>query len=301
MYRRGLRNRNGNKVTRNGFSHLLNNPFYIGLIHQKRTGELFSGSHQPLISKTVFDRVQAILTDKTNTQGHTHTFPFRRLFACRYCGYSLIGETQKGHTYYLCHTKSCPTICVREEAIEGVLLEQFSLLQINEEEEAYIRDKLGELKQEWAQQKGNHQDSLTLSLAQLRDRLTRLTDAYIDREIDKNMFEDRKTSLIMERKRLEEALDELKNGGSLPHRLEEFLELVGNAYFLYQSAPFHDQKRRLVERTTSNRRIDEKNIAIALHLPFREIANRSKKSNGSNRWTSSEHLNGLKLFRILSP
>src|SRR5215831_17324358 len=60
MYRLGLRNRKGGKVTYNGFSVMLNNPFYIRLIKLRRTGETFPGCHQPLVSKSLFDRVQRI-------------------------------------------------------------------------------------------------------------------------------------------------------------------------------------------------------------------------------------------------
>src|SRR5919106_2225553 len=56
MYRLGLRNRRGGKFTLNGFSIILNNPFYIGLIELRRTGEIFPGCHQPLISKSLFDQ-----------------------------------------------------------------------------------------------------------------------------------------------------------------------------------------------------------------------------------------------------
>jgi hypothetical protein len=56
--RRGLRNRRGSLLTPNGLSVMLNNPFYIGLIRLRRTGELFEGGHQPLVSKPLFDRVQ---------------------------------------------------------------------------------------------------------------------------------------------------------------------------------------------------------------------------------------------------
>src|SRR4051794_36060586 len=41
MYERGLRNRNNGKVTMNGLSTLLNNPFYFGVIRIKKTKETF--------------------------------------------------------------------------------------------------------------------------------------------------------------------------------------------------------------------------------------------------------------------
>src|SRR2546426_6988675 len=54
MTRMGLRNRNGNKVTRTGMSVLLNNPFYMGIIKLRKTSETFRGAHQPLITKSLF-------------------------------------------------------------------------------------------------------------------------------------------------------------------------------------------------------------------------------------------------------
>lgn len=45
----GLRGRSGKVITKNGLSQLLNNRFYMGLIHIRRTGQTFSGAHEPLI------------------------------------------------------------------------------------------------------------------------------------------------------------------------------------------------------------------------------------------------------------
>src|SRR5712691_1441193 len=107
LWRLGLRNRGGSKLTRNRLSVLLNKPFYMGLI-RLRTGETFPGIHPPLIPKSLFDRVQRILTERTQTCSDTHDFLFRRLLTCKLCGYSLSGELQKGHVYYRCHTQTCP-------------------------------------------------------------------------------------------------------------------------------------------------------------------------------------------------
>src|SRR3989454_4627742 len=48
MYERGLRNRRGGRVTLNGFSTMLNSPFYVGIMRIKKTGQDFSGNHAPL-------------------------------------------------------------------------------------------------------------------------------------------------------------------------------------------------------------------------------------------------------------
>jgi hypothetical protein len=52
------------RVTRTGLSTLLNNSFYIGLIRIRKTGELFQGAHEPIVSTPLFNRVKAVLREK---------------------------------------------------------------------------------------------------------------------------------------------------------------------------------------------------------------------------------------------
>ena len=87
LQRLGLRNRRGGNVSLNGLSTILNNPFYIGLMRINTTGELFPGQHQPLVNKTLFERVQRILQGKTVDRMTRHDFTFRRLMRCASCGY----------------------------------------------------------------------------------------------------------------------------------------------------------------------------------------------------------------------
>jgi len=279
-FRLGLRNRRGNRVTLNGLSVLLNNPFYIGLIKLKSTGELFPGAHEPLIPKSLFDRVQHILNRKTNTRSFRHDFLFRRLITCRPCGYSLIGEAQKGYTYYRCHTRGCLTTCIREETIEEAVLQTFSPLQFSVEERMYINQNITQIKEEWRSQEQAQLNALQLRLGQTNDRLARLTDAYLDQMIDRDIFESRKSSLLMEQKDTEEAISSLKTGDQFsPNRLADFLELSGSAYYKYKSG-LCEEKRDLLRIATSNRLAEGKSVDLTLSLPFYEVANRFQYSNG---------------------
>jgi len=74
--RLGLRNRNNGAISITGLSVMLNNPFYIGIIRLKRTGETFEGGHEPLLPGPLFQRVQAVLQGKTNAKGIRHAFFF---------------------------------------------------------------------------------------------------------------------------------------------------------------------------------------------------------------------------------
>ena len=281
MHRLGLRNRKGGKVTMNGFSVILNNHFYIGLIKLRRTGETFPGTHEPLIPKSLFGRVQRILNGKTNTGVQKHDCLFRRLLKCKHCGYSLRGEIQKGHIYYRCHTRTCPVTCVREDAVESIVLDKLLQLQLSENEITYLRQQLARLKGKWGKEQGTQINALNLRLCQIQDRLDRLTDAYIDRLIEKDVFEKRKNTLLIEQKEVEEKLTDLQqNGSSVPDRVTELVELAGNAYFQYK-IDFPEEKRDLLKNLTSNREVNGKNVELRLAFPFYEIANRPKISNSA--------------------
>jgi len=267
----GLRNRHDGRISENGLSIMLNNVFYIGLIRLKRTNETFTGSHPPLIAKSLYDRVQQVLRGHVNARVQSHDFQFRRLFFCAYCNYALTGERQKGHVYYRCHTKNCQTRAVREEAIAQKIESILQALCFQEEEWDAIRQVIANIS---VHDRETEQDQLAaqqLRLAQLQDRVNRLTDAYIDRLIERDIFEERKTALLMERKQIEEHL-----GGSnepLPERLTKFFERANSACLLYKSSlPY--EKRDALTNLTSNRTVAGKNVVITLAPPYNQIANR---------------------------
>jgi len=76
------------------------------------------------------------LENKCETQ--RHDFLYRRLFKCGRCRFSLIGETQKSHVYYRCHSKSCPAASVREEALEQAVVRTISPIALNEADCLYL-------------------------------------------------------------------------------------------------------------------------------------------------------------------
>ena len=279
LHRLGLRNRNGGRVTKNGLTTLLRNYFYIGLIRIQKTGETFVGIHEPLVGKALFDRVQAVLTGRVNSRSKRHALQFRRLLSCGRCHYSLIGERQKGHVYYRCHTKDCPKNSVREETAEGEMTKFFQQIHFSDEEKAYFKPRIMKMRETWTSRREEEMKSLNLRDDQIKNRLNRLTDAYLDQALDKNMFEERKKSLLLEQKTVEENLRNVTSGaGRQPERLEIFLELAGNAWLSHQMA-IPEEKREMVNICTSNREVDQKKLIIKPSLAFQEIVNRFKMND----------------------
>lgn len=266
-------------MSRTGFSTLLNNPFYTGIIHLRRTNEHFPGIHEPLVSKTLFDRVQKVLTGKFNARTQRHEFLFRRMLTCATCQYSLIGELQKGHVYYRCHTKVHPPTCIREEIVHAGVGQLLQSLHFSEQEREYFRVRLMTLRTEWTSRLDDEVHSIKLRLDQIKDRLNRLTDAYLDQALDKMMFEERKKSLLLEQKDTEENLVKLTRDGSRgSEKVEKFLELVGDPRLSHELA-LPEEKREMLNIVTSNRRVDGKKLDLTASLPFREIVNRFQNSS----------------------
>jgi site-specific DNA recombinase len=277
----GLRTRRGTALTLTGLSTVLNNPFYTGLIRVRRTGEVFAGNHQPLVEKSVFDRVQAILKGRTVVRTVHHNFAFRKVIQCGLCLYTLIGELQKGHVYYRCQRRSCPTTTMREELVDTAISPFVAKLALDPEEIAYSHQWIDEMRS--TEQTRCQQDvhNARLRLDDIRARLGRLTDALIDGAIEKPLFDTRKASLLEDEQRARETIRNLEagNDGAL-QRLQRFLELVKNAPVIYENAK-PDEKRDLVKNLFSNLTIIEKNVDITPKAAVLLIANRPKPSYGA--------------------
>ena len=275
--RQGLRTRTGGRVSLNGLSRMLNNPFYTGLIRLTTTGELFRGTHEPLVSQTLFGRVQDILNGKTVNRIALHDFVFRRMIRCAGCKYSLIGELQKGRVYYRCHTRTCATRSIREDRLDDVLCRVFDRLVLDRDELEYARKWMKGAHDRHEKIRVQDIENLKFQLSQAESNLERLTDALMDGTIEREIYERRKNDVLIQENVLKErlaALQTRKTGDSVAH-LEKFLELVNTASFLYKRG-LPEEKRDLVKRVTSNLVAGEENVAVALKKEVQMIAERTE-------------------------
>ena len=62
----GLCNDRGGRISKGCLEKLLSNPFYTGIIKIRRTGAVYQGAHEPLISAQLFETVQEIKSGKYN-------------------------------------------------------------------------------------------------------------------------------------------------------------------------------------------------------------------------------------------
>lgn len=133
---------------------------------------------------------------------------------------------------------------VREEAVEQRITEVLSPLSLTPEELEEIRGKIHALRENWDGERHREMRAVTLELGNLRERLNRLTDAYLDQMVDKQAFEERRTSFLFEEKAIEDRMREIRDGKhSLPDRLDKFLELVKALCCNLQNGDFRRKAR----------------------------------------------------------
>jgi site-specific DNA recombinase len=281
MYARGLTNSRRCRLTLSGMSTILNNPFYAGVIRVRKTGESFAGIHKPIVSMALFDAVQQILRGKTVQRTVKHNFIFRRLVRCHACRYNLIGEIQKGHVYYRCHTRGCTPKAFREEQLDATVSQTIGLLKLDDEEREYARSWISNARLNQENHRATEMENYRQAIAQVRDRLGRLTDAYIDGALDRTILEERRKGLLLEEAGLKQKLADLEEGRvTALTTLEEFLELTKTASNLYNLA-ICEEKRDFVKKLTSNFGVRAEKIVISLTNEAHVIANRPQVSGST--------------------
>jgi DNA invertase Pin-like site-specific DNA recombinase len=293
MFAGGLRTRHGKRVTKNSIAGMLHNPFYTGLIRIGTSNELFVGQHKALVPKPVFDRVQIILGVKQTKQVRRHEFIFKGLLRCSECQTLLVGERQKGFVYYRCHKKSCSQKTIREEAVEAAVGAILHKIKFTPLENRYLHEEIGRRYDDVAALQESHRQSLTLQLDQLRDRLSNLTDAYVDGVVDKETYVEKKNRVLSDELTLKDQLSRVNTETvSSQERVTQILELANKAYLGYEMGTI-DEKREMVQSVSSNLCVREKTVSIKLKSPFEVIVSRQVVPNGGPQRDTARTLSRL--------
>ncbi|MFZ5618506.1 MAG: recombinase family protein [Pseudomonadota bacterium] len=259
MHRRGLRNRADGTVTKTGIEEILRNPFYIGIIRIKRTGETFSGAHKPLISQALFDQVTAVRKGREIKKVTKHNHRYHGLFRCGECRRGMIPELQKGHVYYRCQTTACPTRTVREEVIEQAITDALQRYTLTGAQAASLRERFAAALD--AEDQYAAATNIDFEMAKLDERLSRLTDKLLDGVLDDDAFSQKKAEILHEQARWRETNARRAQKSERQRRFEQFLELAKNLYLSFGIAGT-EQKREIAKLAFSNRSVRGKNVYL---------------------------------------
>ena len=99
---------------------ILRKRIYTGEFDWK--GEVFPGSYEPLVNKATWERVQDLLSARSELRHRkmVHDFTYSRLLRCGHCDCAMVGESKKDrYVYYHCtkYRGKCPEPYTREEVV----------------------------------------------------------------------------------------------------------------------------------------------------------------------------------------
>ena len=163
----------------------------------------------------------------------------------------------------------------REKNERNLIKKAFTAVELKDEEVASLHEILADMQRDWKHKQKELQQRITLHVSQLEHKLERLTDAYLERAIDRDTFEKRKGELLVQIREQEIQAGKISTQKALLFKkAEKFLERVKSLKksFEIQNTAF---RRKLLKSVTSNLSTTGKNLMIAMKSPFHELANRA--------------------------
>ncbi len=288
-----------------GVHRILRNPFYYGLVRWKN--EVVIGKHEPLISKALFDRVQAVMGD--SKRPHTKKVAFVGFALCGHCGGPITAEShlktqkngvERSYVYYRCTGwrnggKICDGSHISERDLVAQLGEPLKGLKVDVPTLAQIKTALRESS---AGERAYNTERVTALRTEDTRLRTWIDKAYADRLDDVLTVEEYREKVASWRGRLLEVQNEVNAHQSSDHgymdQADRILDLAQRAHELYLGQQDNHERRKLVDSIISKVVITGRKAVLNLREPFLTLSKLALKANsgcGVKGWYARQELN----------
>ena len=257
---KGIVTSSGKQFPKDQIKRLLTNPFYYG--HFRYAGEVHEGKHTAILSKKLFDQVQAMLAQRGRPQkGATAPQIFCGLLRCATCNLAITAEKKVKHqkngnvheyTYYRCTRKDKTIKCTEPPITEPELAAQLSdILQgyaLPKSWAQTLETMLAEDERKAEQSSGVFIAKAQTRISNLQGKLQRLLDGYLDQDIDQPTYRTKQAELMSEKKSLEEQIGKLTlAAGSWVEPMRQWLKQAVSLYEIAKSGSYADIKQAFLE------------------------------------------------------
>jgi len=282
LAQRGILSRGGKRIHKTRATFILSNPFYTGLFRYSK--ELHEGKHEPIIAKKIFDKVQEVLKQRGRPHHKTKYKPqdYCGLLKCGTCGMSITGEYRVKHQkngnahdyiYYHCTKKNksikCPEPCIRQEELDkqiSSLLQKFSL-------RADWAEKLLQMAEKDKVVSAQSVSAFVLesqnTIRAINEKLQRLLDGYLEQDIEREIYREKKQKLLLEKKSLEEKIvriEQKQNDWLEP--MKEWIKVASNLVKIARDSNLLQKKVAAKEIFGSNLRLASRAVRGEPVFPF---------------------------------
>jgi DNA invertase Pin-like site-specific DNA recombinase len=227
----GIVQKKGTPLAKVSVVKMLTNRAYLGFI--KHRGEWYDGNFKPILSPTLFEAVQKILSSKRKPRKLKTIipFPFTQFARCGECGCAITAQYATNrwgtkYTYYRCTKKngSCAQPYIQEHALAAQMDSLLQSVSLPLEEIEVMEKQIDAWESKSISSRRADAQNLKSGLAETQEKLDRLVSLYLDQDIKRDLYLTRKDALLRQKAKLEEDLGDFGQLGK--NRLEPLRSFV---------------------------------------------------------------------------
>ncbi len=272
LQKEGLRTRRGKIIYKSTLHRILKNPIYCGMFQWN--GQTHTGTHEPIVTKKLFDEVQRILSPAQfvrRTESWKYTY--RGLMVCGECGLKITAEKQKGHVYYRCTktfgTHRCSQPYLREEKLVELIGKELERIQFDDEILDLVIDASKEKYASMGAKIAEQEKTLLAALKENQIRKDSLVEKFIDNALPKEIYDRKYSELSGEEANIKEQLHDMQTQDvKVIENIETAVRFIKTAHDLFNRGD-ETVKREVAFLVSSNLGLKDRKIAyFNLNDPF---------------------------------
>lgn len=273
--------KSGKPLGRETIYAMLKNPFYYG--EMKIRNEIMPHAYEPLISKSLYDKVQEMLSG-----GQIHTksqeyggipFVFRKLVKCAHCGSTITSElhtkkSQKAYRYLRCtHNKGN---CNQGLVSETMLLEQldkevFSKIKICSNILEPLKKCVQKKLLEESEANTVMKRKITNELTNLETREKIVKGAFFNGDITREEWLQEKANIAIRRDELQNTAEKYADiSKEILHTINETLDIAATVSDIMKTAN-PTQQNKLLSLMLAECYLDGQKLIYKLQKPFDKL------------------------------
>jgi site-specific DNA recombinase len=281
---KGLRTRGNRRYSPRPLNHsslhlVLSNDYYVGMVSYR--GKKYPGRHEALVSRTLFDQVQAVLAahNKAGERERTHKHYLKGTLFCGECGLRLTYSQNTGngglYEYFVCPGKQrrqCSQRFHRADRIEDAIVAYYRKVQLSKARQERIRQAIRARLDEMAAVSERELTRCNQELRTLAEQEKKLLRAHYEDRISPQLYDEEQARIAREREAATDIIARLSvQFGDLEQTLELALKLTDDIQAAYaRSTP---TVRRLFNQALfEGIDISDEDVASAtLATPFADL------------------------------
>ncbi len=273
---------------------ILTDCFYCGEFKWK--GKHYANAkHEALVSKELFYDVQEKLSRKVTGKYRKNDFLFKGMCQCGECGRSVVGQKQKGHSYYACtrfRTNCSQHKYLREELLDKKVLKLLKSLQCTDSRMLeWVRKALKENHSHEIESREKQVALLRQQLDRQQKRIDTLYDDKVDGKISEEFYKRKYPEFDSELQRIKRDIHKLDEANKKYLNLgSAIFELAQASAKVYESCETDAEKRELLNTVFSNLKVKDGNVLPDYKNGLQLVAARAKNNDWLGRRDSNPRM-----------